>query len=100
MVLAIDSLQSGGFSQPQVFSNPQTGDKACRIIYLKNRTQPHKANLLDDYNNIQEVALKSKQIERQSEWLQEKLPSFYVKIDKDYQSCPELMPWMLVINKK
>lgn len=100
MVLAIDSLQSGGFSQPQIFSNPQTGDKACRIIYLKNRTQPHKANLLDDYNNIQEVALKSKQIERQSEWLQEKLPSFYIKIDKDYQSCPELMPWMLVINKK
>lgn len=100
MVLAIDSLQQGGFSQPQIFSNPQTGDKACRIIYLKSRTQPHKANLLDDYNNIQEVALKSKQIEKQSEWLQEKLPSFYIKIDKDYQSCPELMPWMLVINKK
>ena len=100
MVLAIDSLTSGSFSQPQVFTNPQTGDKACRIIYLKSRNEPHKANLVDDYSNIQEVALKSKQIQKQNEWLQEKLPSFYLKIDKEYQSCPELAPWMAVMNTK
>jgi peptidyl-prolyl cis-trans isomerase SurA len=100
MVLAIDSLQSGGFSQPQIFTNPQTGDKSCRIIYLKDRTQPHKANLVDDYKNIQDVALRSKQMERQNAWLQEKLPSFYVKIDKDFQTCPELLPWLSVISKK
>ncbi len=100
MVLAIDSLPIGGFSQPQIFTNPQTGDKACRVVYLKHRSQPHKANLTDDYNNIQEVALKQKQIDKQNAWLQEKLPSFYLKIDKEYQNCPELLPWLMVINKK
>lgn len=100
MVLAIDSLTSGSFSQPQIFTNPQTGDKACRIVYLKSKNEPHKANLVDDYSNIQEVALKSKQIQKQNEWLQEKLPSFYLKIDKEYQSCPELAPWMTVMNTK
>lgn len=100
MVLAIDSLVPGSYSQPQLFTNPQTGDKACRIIYLKERSQPHKANLADDYTNIQDVALKAKQIDKQNQWLQDKLPSFYLKIDKDYQTCPELLPWVLQVNKK
>lgn len=100
MVLAIDSLDPGGFSQPQVFTNPQTGDKSCRIIYLKSKTQPHKANLIDDYSNIQDVALKQKQIDYQNKWLQEKLPTYYIKIDKEYQSCPELIPWIAALNKK
>lgn len=100
MVMAIDSLHAGSFSHPQMYSNPQTGDKSCRIIYLKSRTQPHKANLTDDYSNIQEVALKQKQLDFQNTWLQEKLPTYYIKIDKDYQLCPELMPWIAVLNKK
>ena len=100
MVLAIDSLGAGSYSQPQIYTNPQTGDKSCRLIYLKSRTQPHKANLIDDYNSIQDVALKQKQIDHQSKWLQEKLPTYYIKIDKQYQSCPELIPWMAAINKK
>lgn len=99
MALSIDSLVVGGYSQPQTYTNPQTGDKACRIIYLKSRNQPHKANLIDDYSNIQEVALKAKQMEEQSKWLKEKLPSFYLKIDKSYQDCPELAPWVSLINK-
>jgi peptidyl-prolyl cis-trans isomerase SurA len=100
MVLAIDSLGAGSFSQPQIYNNPQTGEKSCRIIYLKSRSEPHKANLVDDYNSIQEVALKQKQLDHQNAWLQEKLPSFYLKIDKEYQDCPQLMPWVAVMNKK
>ncbi|HTN18694.1 MAG TPA: peptidylprolyl isomerase [Chitinophagaceae bacterium] len=100
MMLAIDSLKPGSFSQPQIYNNPQTGEKSCRVIYLKSRTEPHKANLVDDYNSIQEVALRQKQLDHQNAWLQEKLPSFYIKIDKEYQDCPELMPWIAALNKK
>jgi peptidyl-prolyl cis-trans isomerase SurA len=100
MVLVLDSLQQGGYSQPQIYADPQTGDKSCRIVYLKSRTQPHKANLHDDYGNIQDVALKQKQNERLNNWLAEKLPSYYIKIDKEYQSCPELAPWVASMNKK
>jgi peptidyl-prolyl cis-trans isomerase SurA len=100
MLLAIDSLAPGSFSQPQVYANPQTGDKACRIIYLKSRTEPHKANLLDDYNSIQDVALRQKQMDFQSKWLAEKLPSYYIKIDKEFQNCPELLPWIVASGKK
>ncbi|MFA6151704.1 MAG: peptidylprolyl isomerase [Chitinophagaceae bacterium] len=100
MVMVLDSMQEGGFSQPQIFTNAQTGEKSCRIVYLKSRTKPHKANLIDDYSSIQEVALKQKQIDQQNVWLQEKLPTFYLKIDKDYQSCPELLPWIAALSNK
>jgi len=99
MVLGIDSLQPGAFSHPQIFTDPQTGDKSCRIIYLRSRTQPHKANLTDDYGELQDVALKYKQSEKLSKWLAEKLPSYYLKIDREYQSCNTLAPWLATINK-
>lgn len=98
--MVLDSMQEGGFSQPQIFTNAQTGEKSCRIVYLKSRTKPHKANLIDDYSSIQEVALKQKQIDQQNVWLQEHLPTFYLKIDKDYQSCPELLPWIAALSNK
>jgi peptidyl-prolyl cis-trans isomerase SurA len=99
MVLGIDSLQAGAFSHPQIFTDMQTGDKSCRIIYLRSRTQPHKANLTDDYGAIQDVALKQKQTEKMNKWLADKLPSYYLKIDRDYQACPELAPWLTTNNK-
>lgn len=100
MVLALDSLQEGGFSQPQIFTNPMTGEKSCRIIYLKGRSQPHKANLIDDYSNIQDVALRQKQMDKQNDWLREKLPTFYLKVDKEYADCTELVPWIAATAKK
>lgn len=100
MVLALDSLQVGGFSQPQIFTNPMTGEKSCRIIYLKGKSQPHKANLIDDYSSIQEVALRQKQMDKQNEWLREKLPTFYLKVDKEYAGCSELIPWIAATSKK
>ena len=100
MALSIDSLPIGGFSQPQMFTNQQTGDKSCRIVYLKTRTAPHKANLLDDYSNLQDVALKQKQADRMNTWLAEKLPTYYLKIDREYQNCPELAPWLVAAGKR
>lgn len=100
MVLTLDSLKEGGFSHPQIFVNPMTGDKSCRIIYLKSKTQPHKANLTDDYSSIQDVALKQKQMDKQTAWLREKLPTFYITIHKDYQDCPELAPWLAALKQQ
>jgi peptidyl-prolyl cis-trans isomerase SurA len=99
MALAIEGLSAGQFSQPQIFVNPQTGEKSSRIIYLKSKSEPHKANLQDDYGNIMEVALQQKQMDKQNKWLEEKLPTFYIKIDMEYHSCEILKPWIAVINQ-
>lgn len=99
LVMLLDSLQPGAYSNPHMFTDPQTGERSCRIVYIKGRTQPHKANLQDDYNKIQDVALQQKKTDKLNSWLAEKLPSYFIKIDPEYQSCSELAPWVAAMKR-
>ncbi|OSZ79243.1 hypothetical protein CAP35_13595 [Chitinophagaceae bacterium IBVUCB1] len=89
IALMIDTMQVGSYSQPQVFDNGR-GDKSCRIVYMKNITKPHKANLIDDYARIQEIALQQKKSKKLLDWVAEKSPTYYVKIAPEYDSCRQL----------
>lgn len=86
MVLLLDSLKPGEYSKPHIFYNDMH-EQSCRIVYLRNRTTPHKANLKDDYSRIQEVALMEKKNNKQLNWIKEKLPTFYLWIDQEYRTC-------------
>ncbi|MBS1584670.1 MAG: peptidylprolyl isomerase [Bacteroidetes bacterium] len=92
--LMIDSLKPGTYSQPQVYKG-DNGKTSCRIVYLKTRTEPHKANLKDDYSKIQEVALEQKKALKLQDWLKEKLPSYYIKLAPEYQGCAEFKDWKM-----
>ncbi len=92
MVLLLDSLQVGQYSAPHIFITDQR-ERSCRIVYLRSRTTPHKANMKEDYNRIQEVALAQKKQLKMQHWVEEKLPSFYLKIAPEYQDCAILKTW-------
>jgi peptidyl-prolyl cis-trans isomerase SurA len=94
VVLAIDGMKPGEFSQPQEFTDPQTGDKLVRILYLRNRTEPHRANLKDDYARIQQVAYAEKQNEYLMKWIESKVSTFYLKVDEEYQDCRNIQRWL------
>ena len=94
VALAINDLNIGQYSQPINYVN-QTGDKAVRILYLKDRTEPHTANLKDDYSKIQEAALSSKKNQYLLDWLILHIPSFYVNIDEEYLTCENLKRWSI-----
>jgi len=93
VALLINGMKKGEFSQPMDFVDAQSGDKLVRIIYLKNRTEPHKANLTDDYGKIQQVAFAQKQNEYLVNWISSKMGTFYIKIDEEFMSCPKLAEW-------
>ena len=99
LALGIDSLKPGAVSQPQLFRTQQ-GEQSCRLVYLKNRTEPHKANLKDDYNRIQSVALAQKQNDKLESWIDAKLPTYYLKIDAEYSDCPTLRKWLDITSQK
>ncbi len=98
MVLMLDSMKQGDYSAPHIFVTDMH-DRSCRIVYLRSRTTPHKANLKDDYNRIQEVALQQKKQLKMQGWVTTKLPSFYLKVAPEYQSCPSLKLWRMSIDK-
>jgi peptidyl-prolyl cis-trans isomerase SurA len=99
MVMMLDTLKEGSLSQPQIFTNDR-GEKSTRIVYLRTRTQPHKANLKDDYSKIQQVALSQKQAKKVEDWLMDRLPNYYIKIDPEYQSCSVFSKWNLATAGK
>jgi len=99
LALGIDSLKPGAISQPQMYKNAQ-GEQSSRIVFLKSRTAPHKANLIDDYSKIQAVALSQKQNKHLESWIESKLPTYYLKISSDYGSCPQMQRWVARTNPK
>ena len=92
LALMLDSLKPGVVSQPQQFKN-ERGEVKTRIVYLKGRTEPHKANLRDDYGKIQAVARGQKEADKLEEWIAERLPTYYMRIDPDYTTCGTLQKW-------
>lgn len=93
LALMIDSLKPGSISQPHVYKT-QRNEQSTRIVFLKGRTEPHKANLKDDYSKIQTVAKGQKEQEKLDSWIADRLPTYYLKIDPEYSSCGVLQRWM------
>ncbi len=93
LALMIDSLDPGEYSKPMIFTN-QRGERATRIVYMKSITRPHKANLEEDYSKIQFAALQKKKSEHIRNWVADKAPTYYIKIDEEYRQCPNLQAYV------
>lgn len=93
----VDSMQLGKVSSPLIM-NTSDGKSAYRLVMLKSRTQPHKANLKDDYTKIQEVATTEKQNKALSEWVSKKSKSTYIQLNDTQADCPLLDHWKKTNN--
>lgn len=91
----IDKLKVGEISEP-VLMQTADGKKAYRLLYLKSRSEPHRANLKDDYQRVQNIALTLKQTKVIDNWIKSKLKTTFVKIDQDYKTCNFKHEWFTV----
>ena len=92
--LLTDQLEKGEVSQPNLYTNLIERNQGVRIVRLKERTTPHRANLNDDYALIQRAAMNEKRIRIVQEWTQEKIKNAYVKIDDEYKNCDFRNEWV------
>lgn len=90
---ALDKLKVGEWTKPLPMTT-KDAKQAYRILYLKARTAPHKANLVDDYQKIQAVALAKKQQEAINTWIRKKAASTYVHLADDYKNCKFNNNWI------
>jgi len=88
----IDKLKVGEISTPVLFKT-ERGKEEYRIYYLKERTNPHKANLELDYARIQQWAMEKKKTKIMDDWIQKKTTRTYVKIMDPYKSCQFQRNW-------
>lgn len=65
----------------------QMGNTVFRIIKLNKQTEPHVANLNDDYNYLKELALVNKRSGIYQDWIQEKMEMTYIRISDRFKTC-------------
>jgi len=93
MFFVIEKMKVGEVSAPMVYTN-EDGQQAYRILKLKSRSEPHKANLKDDYPQIQNIAVQVKQNQAISNWINEKTLSTFVSISDNYKDCNFKYTWL------
>jgi peptidyl-prolyl cis-trans isomerase SurA len=92
LFFTVDKLKVGEVSAPVKFAS-NDGKQAYRILYLKERTAPHKANLKEDYQKLQNVALVKKQQKTVEAWVKKRRALTYVKIDEEFRKCKLKYAW-------
>jgi peptidyl-prolyl cis-trans isomerase SurA len=68
-------------------SEDENGKEVYKIIRLRNRSSPHRANLTEDYMVLQEMALNQKKQEVFQEWIIEKIGETYIRVDNSFAGC-------------
>ena len=86
------NMEVGEYTSPRAYKQ-YDGTDAYRFFYLKSSSAEHKANLRDDYQKIQKMALSEAQDAYVSNWVEEYKTGVYVWIDEKYRNCNELAGW-------
>jgi peptidyl-prolyl cis-trans isomerase SurA len=88
----IDTMEVGEVSKPFYFQS-RSNEKGYRIIKLTNRTEPHRANLTDDYQSLQNMASERLKAQAMDRWVRERIDEAFIKIDEKYRDCAFGYPW-------
>ena len=92
--VGIKDLSVDEISDP-IYMETASGDYAYRLLFLQKQTKPHKANLNDDYQMINNYALSAKKQDETIKWVNRKVKSTFIKIDDSYKNCLFNYQWIL-----
>ena len=88
----ISELNKGDLSDV-FYDETREGEKMYKVILLKDKTDTHTADLVDDYVRMQQFALAKKKEETITKWTKEKIQETYIKLGNDYKDCTFKKDW-------
>ena len=89
----IRNLDDEELSQPLI-EEDRSGLKKYKILKVSNRYDEHVANYSLDYSKIKSLALKEKQLKLIQKWMDEKIESTYVNVNKESKLCSFTNNWV------
>lgn len=92
--VVVNRLQVGEVSNPVPMKTKNDKD-AYRLLIIKKKTTPHKANLQDDYALIQQWTMQKLRQEAINKWIETKSKKVFVKISDDYCDCDFQFEWKI-----
>ena len=94
LAFVISRLEVGEISDPLPMTTNDNKD-AFRLVMVKRKTEPHQANLKDDYNLIQNWAMSQKRQEALGKWVSEKAAKAYIRLDDTFKDYDFYYDWKL-----
>lgn len=82
----LDTMKLGSITKPISF-RMQDGKEAVRIVYYKDRLEPHQADLAVDWQKIQQAALNEKKSKAEQQWVIDSVDRVYIYIDDQFKHC-------------
>lgn len=94
IALVVDTMKVGNIASPAMFTD-QKNTKSYKILYLKSKTDAHKASLAQDFPKLKDAASETKISKAVSEWFEKRRKETYINIDPEYQTCDQLKSWVV-----
>lgn len=88
----IANVKKGELTEP-FYDETREGEKMFKIMLVKERSETHTADFVEDYVKIQQLALQKKQEEAIEDWADDKLDDTYIKINQDFKDCEFTRNW-------
>ena len=92
LAFVISRLEVGEISDPVPMTTNDNKD-AFRLVMVKRKTEPHQANLKDDYNLIQSWAVSQKRQEALGKWVSENAAKAYIRLDDTFKDYDFYYDW-------
>lgn len=93
--VAIENMEVNTIEGPILYQTRE-GKEGYRLVKLTKRIEPHRANMTDDYQILQESATSRAKQQATLDWIKAKINQTYIEIDDNYKDCE----WDLNWNKK
>lgn len=75
------------------FDENRSGEKMYKFILMRDRTNTHTADLVNDYVKVQELALTKKKEETIDKWAKTKIMDTYIKMADAHRKCNFIKNW-------
>ncbi|MCG1036426.1 peptidylprolyl isomerase [Polaribacter sargassicola] len=94
----VSDLKKGEMTEA-FYDKSAVGEEMFKFILMKDRTDTHTADIIKDYEKVQQLALQKKKEETIDKWSREKIKDTYIKIGDSYSKCDFNKNWKKEINK-
>ena len=75
------------------FDENRSGDKMYKFIIMRDRTNTHIADLVEDYVKVQGLSLTKKKEETIDKWAKDKIKDTYIKMADSHRKCSFVKNW-------
>lgn len=82
----LDTMKVKNITKPIPYRT-EDGKDAYRIVYFKSVTQPHQANLKDDYLKIQFATTQEKKNKAINGWFNKTKSEVFIQTDAEFSNC-------------